>query len=198
MLGLKRIFTVEHTKVAYWLDFGLYALAIAVLAWFLILSGERIGFIYMTVLVLGGVMLWTFLEYILHRFVLHKVEPFKTWHGRHHTRPRALILAPTLLSSGLIVLLIFTPIFFLSGVLFATAFTVGLLIGYFVYALMHHAIHHWPVDWRYLHNKKRSHALHHMQSVPANFGVTSSFWDRIFGSYQKTNCQKTNDATRVR
>ncbi len=185
MLIPKRIFTIEHTKIAYWLDFVLYALAIAVLIWFLIMSGERIGFIHMTFFVLAGLSLWTFLEYALHRFILHKIEPFKTWHGRHHLRPRALILAPTIVSSALIGLLIFAPAFLLSGGLPASALTVGLLIGYLGYALTHHAIHHWPLNWKLMRTKKRAHALHHIQNVPANFGVTSALWDRVFGSYQK-------------
>jgi sterol desaturase/sphingolipid hydroxylase (fatty acid hydroxylase superfamily) len=185
MLIPKRIFTIEHSKIAYWLDFALYAFAIVVLVLFLIMSGQRIGFIDMTCFVLSGLLLWTFLEYTLHRFILHKVEPFKTWHGKHHLRPRALILAPTIVSGTLIGLLIFAPAFLLSSGLPASALTVGLLIGYFGYALTHHAIHHWPLDWSVMRAKKRAHALHHIQNVPANFGVTSAFWDRLFGSYQK-------------
>ncbi len=185
MLTPKKIFSIEHSKAAYWADFGLYALAIAVLVLFLFMSAESIGFVPMAGFVFLGLLVWSFLEYTIHRFVLHKVEPFKTWHALHHHRPRALILAPTILSSALIGLLIFTPVYIFSSAVPATAITVGLLIGYLGYAFMHHAIHHWPASQDLLRNRKRMHSLHHRQSVPTNFGVTSSLWDHLFGSYRK-------------
>jgi sterol desaturase/sphingolipid hydroxylase (fatty acid hydroxylase superfamily) len=180
-----KVLKVEHSKVAYWADFVLYAAAIVALVLFLIMSAERIGFIRMSVFVLIGLLAWTFLEYTIHRFILHMIEPFKTWHTLHHLRPRALILAPTLLTATLIGLLIFAPAFFLSSALPASALTVGLLVGYFGYALTHHAIHHWPANLQVMRTRKRLHALHHMQSIPKNFGVTSTLWDRAFGSYRK-------------
>jgi sterol desaturase/sphingolipid hydroxylase (fatty acid hydroxylase superfamily) len=189
MLSPKKIFDIEHSKAAYWADFGLYALAIVTLVLFLIMSAERIGFFHMGGYVIAGFAAWTFLEYAIHRFILHGLQPFKTWHAHHHLRPRALILAPTVLTASLIGLLIYTPAFFLSGALPAAAITVGLLIGYFGYALVHHSIHHWPTHslWQFdfMRNRKRMHALHHMQSIPTNFGVTSAFWDRAFGSFRK-------------
>jgi sterol desaturase/sphingolipid hydroxylase (fatty acid hydroxylase superfamily) len=180
-----KVLKVEHSKAAYWADFALYAAVIVAIILFLIMSAERIGFMQMSGFVLVGLLTWTFLEYAIHRFILHLIEPFKTWHTLHHLRPRALILAPTLLTTTLIGLLIFTPAFFLSSALPASAFTVGLLVGYFGYALTHHAIHHWPANLQVMRTRKRLHALHHMQGVPTNFGVTSTLWDRAFGSHRK-------------
>jgi sterol desaturase/sphingolipid hydroxylase (fatty acid hydroxylase superfamily) len=193
MLTPKKIFTIEHSKAAYWADFGLYAIAIVALALFLIMSAEKIGFFQMSGFVIVGFAMWTFLEYAIHRFVLHGMQPFKTWHARHHLRPRALILAPTILTGTLIGLLIFAPLFLVSSAMPASAITVGLLIGYFGYALLHHAIHHWHTNWStswlgrfdFMRMRKRMHAVHHMQSAPTNFGVTSTLWDRVFGSFRK-------------
>jgi sterol desaturase/sphingolipid hydroxylase (fatty acid hydroxylase superfamily) len=50
------------------------------------------------------------------------------------------------------------------------------------YALTHHAIHNWTLNLAWLRRLKRIHALHHMGTTPTYFGVTSSFWDRVFGS----------------
>ena len=50
---------------------------------------------------LAGAATWTFLEYVLHRFVLHGVAPFSDWHRQHHLRPLALICSPTVLSAAL-------------------------------------------------------------------------------------------------
>lgn len=183
---IAKVFSVEHSKLAYWADFGLYGVAILGLSLFLYLSGERIGPLHMVGFALGGLVIWTFLEYALHRFVLHGLEPFKSWHALHHLRPRALIFAPTLLSGTLIGLLIFTPTFLMSSPSRATALTVGLLIGYLGYALTHHAIHHWTAKARWMRARKLIHALHHSSSSsPVYFGVTSTFWDRVFGSNRK-------------
>jgi sterol desaturase/sphingolipid hydroxylase (fatty acid hydroxylase superfamily) len=189
MLTSKTILRVEHSRVAYWADFGLYAVTIIVLVIFLFTSDKKIGYLQMGSFLTLGLVAWTFLEYAIHRFVLHGIEPFKTLHYEHHLRPRALILAPTLLTITLIALLIFTPAFLLTSALPASAITVGLLIGYFGYAITHHAIHHWSMNWLgnsgWMRTLKRRHAVHHMQSFPTNYGVTSLFWDRAFGSYRK-------------
>ncbi|MFZ2101941.1 MAG: sterol desaturase family protein [Oricola sp.] len=47
---------------------------------------------------------------------------------------------------------------------------------------MHHAVHHWhPAHSGYLYGIKRGHAMHHADEA-YNFGVTSRFWDRVFGT----------------
>ena len=46
-------------------------------------------------LALLGLVAWTLLEYVLHRFVLHGMQPFQAWHAEHHRRPQALIGTPT-------------------------------------------------------------------------------------------------------
>ena len=45
-----------------------------------------------------GVVLWTLLEYVLHRIALHRMAYFSPMHGAHHSSPLALIGTPTWLS----------------------------------------------------------------------------------------------------
>lgn len=188
-----KVFNIEHGKAAYWADFGIYGVAIFALLMFLILSGERIGTLQMIGFSLAGLVLWTFLEYVLHRFVLHGIQPSKSWHAQHHLRPRALIFAPTILSVTLIGLLIFAPAFVMSSAVRATSLTVGLLVGYFGYAMTHHAIHHWSTKIRWLRTRKRVHAQHHLENLPIYYGVTSMFWDRVFGTRRKSESVSWQD-----
>jgi hypothetical protein len=62
----------------------------------------RVRCLELVALALLGLVAWTLLEYALHRFVLHGLQPFRTWHAEHHRRPRALIGTPTILSATLI------------------------------------------------------------------------------------------------
>jgi sterol desaturase/sphingolipid hydroxylase (fatty acid hydroxylase superfamily) len=115
--------------------------------------------------------------------VLHGLQPFARWHAEHHLRPAALICAPTVLSASLILLLVFLPALVIGGAWPACALSFGLLTGYLAYAITHHATHHWRTDNRWLLRRKRWHARHHSASRNGGHdGVTSGFWDRVFGS----------------
>lgn len=176
------LFTLEHSKAAYRADVALYGAAAAVLAAFLLLvapQGQRLENLSFVGL---GLLGWTAIEYLLHRFVLHGLKPFSGWHAQHHQRPRALICTPTVLSAALIAMLVFVPALMLGNGWRAGALTLGVLVGYLVYTVTHHATHHWRADHRWLLERKRWHALHHHAEPPVCYGVTSGFWDHVFGS----------------
>lgn len=176
------LFSLEHTATAYWADFALHGSAAALLAAALV-AGTPPDMAWQTawLLPLGGLG-WTLIEYLLHHFVLHGLPPFSRWHALHHARPRALICGPTVLSSALITGLVFAPAWALLGLRPAAALTLGVLLGYLAYGLMHHATHHWRADARWLKRQKHWHGLHHHAQVTGYFGVTTRLWDHVFVS----------------
>ena len=180
------LLTLEHSKAAYRTDFALYASAVAGLAAFLLLAGPEARRLAIATCALAGLLGWTAIEYALHRFVLHGLPPFRRWHAEHHDRPTALICAPTILSAALITLLVFLPALLIGGRWHACALTLGVLAGYLAYAVTHHATHHAThhrrTDNAWLRRRKRWHALHHNTGQPGCYGVTSPFWDHVFGS----------------
>ncbi len=176
------LFSMEQSKAAYVADFALYGAAVAALAAFLALAAPRGHLTVLMVLTLAGLVAWTLIEYALHRFVLHGLQPFRRWHEEHHRRPAAWICTPTLLSATLIALLVFLPALLLGDLWQACALTLGLLAGYLVYAVLHHATHHWHAERAWLRRRKRWHAMHHHHAHPGCYGVTSSFWDHVFGT----------------
>jgi sterol desaturase/sphingolipid hydroxylase (fatty acid hydroxylase superfamily) len=176
------LFTLEHSQVAYRADFVLYGSAVPLLAAYLLLEGPRAQWPQLAACVLAGLAGWSLIEYLLHRFVLHGVQPFRGWHAEHHQRPTALICAPTILSAVLILTLVFLPALLASTLWRASALTLGVLAGYLGYAVVHHATHHWRADNAWLRHRKRWHARHHHAATPVCFGVTSGFWDHVFGS----------------
>lgn len=190
-------FQIEHSKLAYRADFALYGVAVAGLAGFLLLAGPPAQRPMLLALALMGLASWSAIEYSLHRFVLHGLQPFRRWHTEHHRRPSALICAPTVLSAALIGGLVFLPIYRIGNVWLASALTLGVLTGYLGYAITHHALHHWRADSAWFKQRKRWHALHHHHiEQPACYGVTTDFWDRVFGSTRLATAPASRRAER--
>lgn len=174
---------IEHRPWAYRLDFALYTLASVLMASYLFAASppDRRDTLWLTALM--GLVCWPFLEYGLHRFVLHGLKPFSTWHAEHHRRPRALICTPTVLSAALIGLLVFTPSALLGDRWTALSLTFGLLTGYLGYAITHHAIHHWQGNSAWFKRRQRCHAMHHdLRRPQGHYGVLSSLWDEVMGT----------------
>ena len=177
------LISLEHSRAAYSADFAMYGGAVALLGSFLVWDGPRVLWPEMSALALAGLLGWTLIEYVLHRFVLHGLQPFKSWHAEHHLRPTALICAPTVLSGVLIFTLVFLPALLLGSLWRACALTLGVLTGYLAYAVTHHATHHWRGENAWLKQRKHWHARHHHAAEkPACFGVTNTFWDRVFST----------------
>lgn len=197
-----RLLSIEPGPAVYRADFLLYGTALACLGLALLthpLEGALLGW------VAAGVAAWSLLEYLLHRFVLHGLSPFRDWHAEHHRRPGARISAPTLLTAGLFTLLLL-PMGWWLGRWPTLALGFGLLGGYFCYAIVHHVLHRplpqtaaWP--WRsLLRRQRRWHARHHQRASPArgdphepgHYGVTSAFWDHIFrtGDRNRPGCRR--------
>jgi dihydroceramide fatty acyl 2-hydroxylase len=63
------------------------------------------------------------------------------------------------------------------------AICLGTLIGLTLYDIAHYYCHFGPetsINW--INNLKRNHLKHHYRDQNRGFGVTSTFWDQIFGT----------------
>ncbi|OAA38158.1 fatty acid hydroxylase [Beauveria brongniartii RCEF 3172] len=148
-----------------------------------------------------GVFFWTFIEYFLHRFLFHLdgylpdnrvfITLHFLLHGIHHYLPMdkyRLVMPPTLL------VVLATPFWKLSHVVFshswyaATAVFCGGIFGYICYDLTHYFLHHEDLPLWYKQLKKY-HLQHHFLDYELGFGVTSKFWDKIFGTELTTSIQ---------
>ena len=100
-----KFFSLEHSPIAYAADFVAYPTAIfaglcAVLIYTPMTRWPSLAFVFLL-----GILAWTLIEYMLHRLVLHGLQPFKRWHEEHHKRPHALIGTSTPASMLLFVIL---------------------------------------------------------------------------------------------
>ena len=128
-----------------------------------------------------GLLVWTLVEYLVHRFVYHHAPYFAPMHGEHHDHPDALLGFPSFVSTGLIVAAFYFPIR-LHSLAAATRLTIGMLIGYALYMFVHHATHHFDIQpGDALYRARVRHLGHHYRPT-GNFGVTTGLWDAAFGT----------------
>jgi cyclopropane-fatty-acyl-phospholipid synthase len=173
---------IEHSKVAYCADFAFYFVVVALMLGALAGFAPHQALPGVALAVIVGVLCWSLVEYLMHRLVFHGIEPFRRMHGEHHRRPQALIATPTALSAMFILLLVWLPATLLGGVWLGLGATLGMTTGYSTYGLVHHAMHHWRPRGAWMRQRKRVHALHH-HAAQQNYGVTTSLWDHLFGSF---------------
>jgi sterol desaturase/sphingolipid hydroxylase (fatty acid hydroxylase superfamily) len=136
----------------------------------------------------GGLLFWSFFEYIMHRFIfhisehVHGTERFQyIIHGVHHQHPRdeeRVFMPPV---PGTIIASILLGINFLIMGNNSFFFTGGMLIGYMIYASIHYAVHNKPVNPRF-RKLWQHHAMHHYKYPDKAFGVSSPLWDMVFGT----------------
>ncbi|MCW5695136.1 MAG: sterol desaturase family protein [Bauldia sp.] len=151
-------------------------------------SVSRADLPYWGLALLGGMILWPLLEYVLHRWVFHRLAPIRQMHEAHHQKSTALIGTRWWISLPLVAVLALLPASLIMGFGTAAGFTSGLMLGYTGYMLVHHGVHHWSSkSGTFFDRLKRRHVLHHRFDArgdydQGNYGVVTGFWDRVFGT----------------
>ncbi|CCF56681.1 hypothetical protein KAFR_0B03850 [Kazachstania africana CBS 2517] len=140
-----------------------------------------------------GVFVWTLLEYCLHRFLFH----FDNYlpenniafalhfllHGFHHYLPMdpyRLVVPPALFI--ILCAPIYKTVFLLLPYYWACAGFAGGLFGYVYYDMCHYALHHSKLP-PFMRRLKQYHLEHHYKNYELGYGITSWFWDKVFGTY---------------
>ena len=154
-------------------------------------SNSSLGFPVIRVVLtfLGGMLFWSFFEYMAHRFIFHWVSDNPMikkisyiLHGNHHHYPRdkqRLFMPP--IPSIILSSLIFGIMFLIMGQN-AFMFFPGFLFGYLMYGSMHYAIHAWNPPFKWMKPLWRNHHLHHYKNEHNGYGVSSTIWDHVFGT----------------
>jgi len=138
-----------------------------------------------------GVALWTLLEYFLHRFVFHFEVENKSIgrllngsHLEHHAQPRDAhhLLVHTsygLVISAIVYILLFAA---LRDSFRAAGLLVGIWAGFLYYESVHYRVHLGDSPGALIGYQRRAHFHHHFRAPDVSFGVTTPFWDYVFGS----------------
>jgi len=151
------------------------------------LPGIAVGALFLL-----GILLWTLLEYLIHRYIFH-YEP-KTGigkqlhniiHGVHHDYPndaRRLVMPPSI--SVPLAFFFYGVFLLIFGRLTPSVFA-GLVFGYVCYDMLHYATHHFAMKrglWLWL---KQYHLRHHYRDDHVGYGISSPLWDYVFRTTRK-------------
>jgi len=153
---------------------------------------QHLSFVAVAALFLLGVLLWTLIEYLIHRYIFH-YEPKTRWgkqlhfvlHGVHHDYPndaRRLVMPPVI--SIPLAFLFFGLFLLIFGSLAPAVFAV-LVFGYLCYDMLHYATHHLAMKrgmWLWL---KQYHLRHHFKDDHVGYGISSPLWDYVFRTTRK-------------
>ena len=190
--GQARIFKNQYlemlTKTHPFVIWGMY---IPVICFLLYYSFAKVDFTwsYIVLLFFAGILSWTLFEYLMHRFVFHYVAHSPRTqrliyiiHANHHEYPRdkeRLFMPPA--PSLIMACIVFTLQYAAIGNN-AFVFFPGFLLGYLIYGTMHYAIHAWNPPFKWMKPLWRNHHLHHYKEQEKGFGVSTTIWDRVFGT----------------
>lgn len=124
-----------------------------------------------------GALLFTFMEYWVHRIALHRFFYHGT-HERHHDHPDEYVVFPVW----------YTPAIFAGFFLvMPLAVFAGVVIGFCWFIYWHHILHHFDLSRFNLIRRYAIWHLAHHRFDDCNFGITVPIWDFAFGTYWPSN-----------
>ena len=142
-------------------------------------------------LYLCGWLIWSMMEYCLHRFLFHfnattpgqRLQAFLL-HGYHHAFPndKTRLVAPPWMSwpPALIVAAIY---FSLVPAPTAWALFAGTCTGYIGYDWIHYYTHHFKPSNPMGRWLRAYHLQHHHADEHSRYGVSSPLWDLVFSTF---------------
>ncbi|KRH11815.2 hypothetical protein GLYMA_15G132500v4 [Glycine max] len=176
------------TRTVWW---AIPVIWLPVVCWF-IYKSIRMGLScpHLALLVVLGIFVWTLLEYSLHRFLFH-IKTKTYWgntlhyllHGCHHKHPMdglRLVFPPA--ATAILLMPFWNLVKLMATTSTAPALFGGGLLGYVMYDCTHYYLHHGQPRTEVPRNLKKYHLNHHFRIQDKGFGITSSLWDKVFGT----------------
>ncbi|MEI8254433.1 MAG: sterol desaturase family protein [Deltaproteobacteria bacterium] len=141
-----------------------------------------------------GILVWTLIEYLLHRFVFHGIKVTEKnpqnylVHEYHHDFPddgMRLVMPVTI--SGPIGVIFAMTYHYLLGPVWMFPMLAGSAVGYTAYDWIHYYTHHGRPKTAVGKYLRRYHLVHHFTGIDACYGVSSPLWDLVFGTYKPSD-----------
>ncbi len=164
--------------------------ALAILYWGL--SHNLISIVSAIYIFVIGLLAFTLVEYLVHRYIFHMVTDTKrkekfvyAAHGVHHEYPKDKdrLAMPPPISVAISTVLFFLLKFIMGNIVYA--FLPGFLIGYCAYLGVHYIVHAFQPPKNFFKVLWIHHGIHHYKDHERAFGVSSPLWDYIFRTMPK-------------
>ena len=185
--GFMEFFSRVHPAIPLILYLPVIGYMLYVSLWQRQLSAIAVGALFLL-----GILLWTLLEYLIHRYIFHYEPKTRVGkqlhyiiHGVHHDYPndaRRLVMPPSI--SVPLAFLFYGVFLLIFGRLTPSVFA-GLVFGYVCYDMLHYATHHFAMKrglWLWL---KQYHLRHHYKDDHVGYGISSPLWDYVFHTTRK-------------
>jgi sterol desaturase/sphingolipid hydroxylase (fatty acid hydroxylase superfamily) len=174
---LDAIIRMSSTRTNYWLEF-VFTIALSTT---LLGTGVRLHrgiWAAAFATVLAGLIAFSFIEYLFHRWIFHGPESmYRRGHDSHHKDPHGYDGLPFFLPAA--ILLGLAILFALLIPTSHACLLVGSIgFGYVAYGLSHFAIHATRFRQPWIRHWAARHHIHH-HLPDRNFGVTTSLWDHV-------------------
>jgi dihydroceramide fatty acyl 2-hydroxylase len=146
----------------------------------------------------AGVLVWQLIEYSIHKNLFHfdpKTPKGIEWHfmlhGHHHKYPMdfdRLVFPPA--AAAIVISLFYWLLHALLPMGLASALLGGGIVGYVLYDTTHWALHSGRADWMFSHTLKVSHMDHHYVDETVGYGISSTLYDVLFGTFSQHLAKK--------
>ena len=141
---------------------------------------------------LAGLIEWSLVEYLNHRFFFHwhprsrrLRQALDTFHALHHREPYRLTVVvanPSIsIPFAIVNLLLLGAV--LDSWIMAGLVNVGFGLGYLAYEYTHYAVHKALVRGEPWPRWAGYHLAHHFVDARTRFGVTNTLWDHVFFTF---------------
>ena len=178
--------TVSGSRINYRASYAVDVASALAMGWLGARAAD--GWIIPALLAGAGLVAFSFAEYAIHRWLFHgSTGVMRAIHQAHHDGPADHVALPCI-SSAVVGACAWWLLSAAAGPLVASFVLCGFLTGYVAYGTVHHLEHSVRLSalpFRWMQRRWATHAVHH-RLVGTNFGVTTSFWDRVFGTYHRS------------
>lgn len=146
-----------------------------------------LGALLLALLFVVGLLSFTLIEYLMHRYLFHMAEDTEqkkklvyTMHGVHHHYPKDKERLAMPIPAAMVLAYLFFLLFKLALGDLVYGFLPGFYMGYASYLWVHYMVHAFQPPKNFFKILWVHHGIHHYKQPERAFGVSSPLWDLIF------------------
>lgn len=153
---------------------------------------------YFILLFFGGWLSWTFVEYSVHRFILHDMYvPGKKaslfHHHEHHINPQNIKI--NFIHRTLSLILGITIVWIALRLNNLFSIFAGFFLGFLMYSFLHYLLHQ-PYCRFILPKIQRAHIIHHTTDPDQGYSFSIILWDWLFDTLPSSKVEITDKMRR--